>query len=139
MSDLISRQDVLDVLRNLAFDFIFQCGEYYGEDERQLTIINAKKVIDIIEAMPSADLECQEFEWCHDCKEYDQEKHCCHRWTKVIRQTVEELKAQKPEKTAIVKDFGHPCGTYGYCSNCGGYCVNEEPYCPHCGAKVEWQ
>ena len=34
----------------------------------------------------------EEFEWCHDCKEYDQEAHCCHRWTKVIRNTVEELK-----------------------------------------------
>lgn len=34
----------------------------------------------------------QEFEWCHDCKEYDQEKHCCPRWTKVIRNTVAELK-----------------------------------------------
>ena len=88
---------------------------------------------------PDAEPEEEEFEWCHDCKEYDKEKHCCHRWTKVIRQTVEELKAQKPETTAIVKDFGHPCGTYGYCSNCGGYCVNEEPYCPHCGAKVEWK
>ena len=55
MSDLISRQDVLDVLRNLAFDYMFQCGEYYGEDERQLTIINAKKAIDVIEAMPSTE------------------------------------------------------------------------------------
>lgn len=43
------------------------------------------------------------------------------------------------ERTAIVKDFGHPCGTYGYCSNCDGYCVNEEPYCPHCGAKIKWE
>ena len=55
MSDLISRQDVLDVLRNLAFDYMFQCGEYYGEDERQLTIINARKAIDVIEAIPSAE------------------------------------------------------------------------------------
>lgn len=43
------------------------------------------------------------------------------------------------KRIAVVKDFGHPCGTYGYCSNCGGYCVNEDPYCPHCGAKVEWK
>lgn len=43
------------------------------------------------------------------------------------------------ERTAKVKDFGHPCGAYGYCSNCNGYCVNEEPYCPHCGAKLEWE
>lgn len=33
------------------------------------------------------------------------------------------------ERTAIVKDFGHPCGTYGYC-------VNEDPYCPHCEADM---
>lgn len=32
------------------------------------------------------------FEFCTDCKEYDHEKHCCHRWTKFIRQTVEEVK-----------------------------------------------
>ena len=36
--------------------------------------------------------EPQSFEWCDTCKEYDQEKHCCHRWTKVIRDTVEEMK-----------------------------------------------
>lgn len=34
----------------------------------------------------------EEFEWCGDCKEYDQEHHCCHRFTKVIRDTIEELK-----------------------------------------------
>ena len=38
---------------------------------------------------PTADHE--EFEWCTDCKEYDQEAHCCHRYTKVIRQAVSEL------------------------------------------------
>ena len=31
-------------------------------------------------------------EWCHDCKEYDKEKHCCPRSNMVIRRTVEELK-----------------------------------------------
>lgn len=36
-------------------------------------------------------------EWCPDCKEYDKEKHCCHRFTKVIRQTVEECKKEWPD------------------------------------------
>ena len=36
------------------------------------------------------------YQWCTDCKEYDQEKHCCHRWSKVIRDTVEEMK-QEPK------------------------------------------
>ena len=43
----------------------------------------------VIENQPT--IEEREFEWCHDCKEYDQEAHCCHRWTKVIRQALDEL------------------------------------------------
>ena len=39
--------------------------------------------------------EPQTFKWCTDCKEYDQEKHCCHRWSKVIRDTVEEMKQEQ--------------------------------------------
>ena len=34
----------------------------------------------------------ESFEWCDGCKEYDQEKHCCHRWSKMIRKTVEEMR-----------------------------------------------
>ena len=43
-----------------------------------------------LKRLPSSEEES--FEWCDTCKEYDQEKHCCHRWTKVIRNTVEELR-----------------------------------------------
>ena len=32
-------------------------------------------------------------EWCHDCKEYDQEKHCCPRFNRVIRDTLAEIQA----------------------------------------------
>ena len=31
-----------------------------------------------------------DFEWCTDCKEYDHNKHCCPRWTKVIRTTLND-------------------------------------------------
>lgn len=34
-------------------------------------------------------------EWCTDCKEYDNEKHCCPRYNRVIREALEELKTQK--------------------------------------------
>jgi len=59
--------------------------------------VTAKQLIDeqpTIEPQP----EPEEFEWCNTCKEYDQDKHCCHRWTKVIRETVEELKQAQPEQ-----------------------------------------
>ena len=35
--------------------------------------------------------ESETFEWCTDCKEYDQEAHCCHRYSKVIRNAVDEM------------------------------------------------
>jgi hypothetical protein len=73
-----------------------------------------------------AEPEPEVFEWCHDCKEYDQEKHCCHRWTKVIRNTVEEVKSQYAlEYPKIIHcedckwwdrlEEGHP---YGDCRAC---------------------
>ena len=59
---------------------------------------------------------------------YDTEAEVVEAWNRAMG-----------ERTAKVKDFGHPCGAYGYCSNCDGYCVNEEPYCPSCGARLEWE
>ena len=52
----------------------------------------------------------ESFEWCDGCKEYDQEKHCCHRFTKVIRQAFEEMKVvhcidcQHSEYDEVYKD-----------------------------------
>ena len=113
-SDLISRKDALDAVND--------CG------------ICIQKILDI----PSAEPEPEEFEWCHDCKEYDQERHCCHRWTKVIRQTVEEVKQQyaleypriihcedckfytpmnRKLKTGICSLTMHHLGDEGFCSD----------------------
>ena len=62
--------------------------------------INAIKHGRVLEQEP------QTFEWCTDCKEYDQEKHCCHRWSKVIRDTVEEMKQeQEPFKPMVEIDL----------------------------------
>ena len=74
MSDLIKRQDAIDALN--------ECTDIKGYAYTSLH--------DALMEIPGAEQE--EFEWCHDCKEYDQEAHCCHRWSKQIRQTVEELK-----------------------------------------------
>lgn len=83
--------------------------------------------------------EPEEFEWCHDCKEYDKEKHCCHRWTKVIRNTVEELKQERPKGKWIDTVEGT------YCSYCNGYPYDDGEYhiegwssnfCPNCGADM---
>ena len=60
-------------------------------------------------------------------------------WRHTEAEAIQAWNKAMGERTETVKNFGHPCGTYGYCSNCGGYCVNEEPYCPHCGIKLEWE
>ena len=57
-------------------------------------------------------------EWCHDCKEYDQEKHCCPRFNRVIRETLAEVQADK------------------HCSTCR----NEDTYhCAECENKSDYE
>jgi len=31
------------------------------------------------------------YPYCHDCAEYDEENHCCHRFSTVLREAVAEL------------------------------------------------
>ena len=33
-------------------------------------------------------------EWCTTCKEYDQERHCCPRWNRVIKETLMEAQPE---------------------------------------------
>ena len=73
MSDLIERKDALTAVGEAIFD--------------------GRSWYDALVYVPSAEQE--EFEWCYDCKEYDQNAHCCHRWTKCIRQTIDEIKSSQ--------------------------------------------
>ena len=108
-------------------------------------IETSRFLIDAIEKLillPSAQPEPEEFELCHDCKEYDQTEHCCHRWTKVIRQTVEELKAL-PERTgkwinAYPDKEPNPMFMYGTGSVCGyEQSISDGlKYCPNCGCRM---
>jgi hypothetical protein len=104
-------------------------------------IINPQVRKDVGEwAIKALEQESQTFKWCTDCKEYDQEKHCCHRYSKVIKDTVAEIRQEL--KT------GHWVGIDEYphedyeCDNCGfihtfidGHTAQYN-YCPNCGAKM---
>ena len=48
-------------------------------------------------------------EWCTDCKEYDHEKHCCPRFNRVIRTTLNEAVANLKEEfeSAECEDYEH--------------------------------
>lgn len=96
----------------------------------------------------------EEFEWCHDCKEYDAERHCCPRWTKVIRKTVEDLKRARPKGEWEALTASEVCGWnpefagrdpvfLHRCSICKhDVYVNEfgeeilSDFCPFCGADM---
>ena len=56
--------------------------------------IAALELFGISEQLPSAQPPYNLDEWCHDCKEYDQERHCCPRFNRVIKQTKEDFEAQ---------------------------------------------
>jgi len=63
----------------------------------------------------------KEFEWCTGCKEYDQEAHCCHRYSKLINESVKEIRDILQEAydeindipiTYIEQDEKYPGGFY---------------------------
>ena len=131
MNDFINRQDAIDAVLNLS-----------DKLANEMLFIDA--IVDEIENLPSAE-PLEDFEWCTDCKEYDQEKHCCHRWTKVIRQTVEEM--QMMGKIAkVIEHDASITDTDGYkylrteyiCGNCKKKVIFCDEYCSHCGARLEW-
>lgn len=139
MNDLISRQAALDALADYIknVDKVFSTGKMSADDCKDA----AHSVLD---DLPSEQPPLEEFEWCTSCKEYDQKNHCCHRFTKVILQTVEELKAQPQRmrgkwiKDSLCTTSG---GTYAVrrCSLCDSYyhdVVFAWNYCPHCGADM---
>lgn len=89
------------------------------------------------DAIKALEQEQQTFKWCTDCKEYDQEKHCCHRWSKAIRNTVEEMKQEQEPRKGHWLCRPHVYGVT-YCSICDFELkIDNTNYCPHCGAKME--
>ena len=103
-----------------------------------------RKTVELLETRKTDD---ETFEWCHDCKEYDQKNHCCHRWTKVIRDTVDELEKDRPHgEWKIDSEYGYifhcvcsKCNTdvMKYISGSENWWLNSVPYfCPNCGADM---
>lgn len=140
----MSDEEFLANLKNIDNEKLIQslqnCGhDGYYNDLYYPIIEEIKRRLSLY---PSAEPEVEVFEWCHDCKEYDQNKHCCHRWTKVIRQTVEEMRSQQPErKKGEWTEYKKSFGVYGqiyYQHDCYPN-LYESPYhfCPNCGAEME--
>jgi hypothetical protein len=83
---------------------------------------------DEINALPSAEEES--FEWCTDCKEYDQEAHCCHRFSKMIRKTVDEMQIVRC-KDCKYAEYIDDVKTF-WCTECGqGRTVAPYDFCSY--------
>lgn len=140
----LTPKEAITVIRNLQDWLYFSSMNGGTKIQREALDIAVKALEKQIQSEES-------FEWCTDCKEYDQEKHCCHRFSKIINQTVEEVRGT----TAI----GEWCKVHGLvtpggdpvwrCSNCGKgihvFGVEHHSYgadiadnqwvaCPNCGA-----
>ena len=60
------------------------------ENCRNCKLLDKNQIVDIIDEQPTIE-KPEEFQWCTDCKEYDQKNHCCHRWSTKIRDTIAEI------------------------------------------------
>lgn len=109
MSDLISRQATIETFDCSIGGVPVESVKYVSE--------YADKMMSRINALPSAQPEPSDAvyrlykrayeagqrnaqpephydEWCTDCKEYDQERHRCPRWNKVIRETLKDAQSE---------------------------------------------
>ena len=128
---LIDADALIESIKNTA-----DLGGWIGEALYQIKQVAIK----YIDSAPTIE-PTEEFEWCTDCKEYDQEKHCCHRWTKVIRKTVaeieEEYKPKRGEWGRVSADkYVQHAYHYYRCSECGYDHIGKTNFCPNCGADM---
>lgn len=138
-------------MRLIDADVVYKVlTDYY----HHITETQHESLKEALSKVPTVDVELvqpiEEFEWCHDCKEYDQNAHCCHRWTKVIRNTVNDLKTQGYEPVkygqwldVLVADDdegetdGVKCSVCGYTDINVYWAKTYHRFCPNCGAKMD--
>ena len=108
----MTREEAIKILNELQDKYI-KCR---GEEDIIEVSIDSVDIEALDMATKALEQQPQSFKWCTDCKEYDQEKHCCHRWSKVIRDTVEEM---RQEQEPILDKIRAEIETkYGQCDIC---------------------
>ena len=137
MDDLISRQKAIYALKAKAVPLYKDpgCNDIW---ERDRTLDNA---IDVIRGLPSADFGLDE--WCTECKEYDQERHCCPRINRVIRETLKEAENDQwiPVSERLPERDGDylVCFEKGYKEDYGFGDVGIAPFEVDCEGFGIWQ
>ena len=120
--DLIHRKDVITMLNKIENAVEdgdgFQFNEWAGY-VKELPTYSAEKPIKHFGAIECPNcgrllmLEEQTYDWCKGCKEYDTEKHCCHRYSSFIQESLKEnINAVLEDiKAEFIKRYPHNyCG-----------------------------
>lgn len=87
MDDLISRAAAIEIIQSMYPGMPRVPWLRKDWQKRYEPYIRTENAI---KELPPAQPEPNYDEWCTDCKEYDQEKHCCPRWNRVIRETLKD-------------------------------------------------
>lgn len=136
MSDLIDRQAAIDAIERE------QSLVERPITETRWFDLGLRKAQEVLSGLPTAQPELDE--WCTDCKEYDQERHCCPRWNRVIRETLKDAELERKKGRWHITD-AYPHNVY--CSECHvkfaqtHWAVWEDGslprnFCPNCGADM---
>ena len=124
MDDTISRLAVIQIIEKMRA----RIGHNLERSVGRAMIEILDEVGEDVEKLPSA--ESESFEWCDTCKEYDQEAHCCHRWSKMIRKTVEEMQVVRC-KDCKYAEYIDDVQTL-WCTECGqGKTVAPYDFCSY--------
>lgn len=63
----------------------------------------------VVKELPAYSAE-QTYDWCNGCKEYDNEKHCCHRYSSFIQESLQEnINAVLDGIKAEIRDGANAC------------------------------
>lgn len=101
--------------------------------------VSLESVIKIINDTSFEQPELHYDEWCTDCKEYDQKRHCCPRFNRVIRETVEEYKAAQSEPCDVCESLEEDDTLYSRSEWDGGIgydYIRDIKFCPKCGRRL---
>ena len=138
--------------REEAIEHLDTIGQYYSQDHsdpydecERLTKDELDAIYLAIKALEQEPCYNPD-EWCHDCKEYDHDKHCCPRFNRVIRNTVEEIKQAKTghwiegqTNNPNIHNILCSCCFEGYPSKGHAnsqYTKEKFQWCPKCGARM---
>ncbi len=136
MDELISRQAAIDALGKES-DAIFRTKEKGATFPDRAWFDGMAYAESVIRNLPSAQPEYRLDEWCTDCKEYDTEKHCCPRFNKVIRTTLDEMEPERKRgKWKLLKNGSAICSECGFTQMNTWDLDNWDNFCHHCGADM---